>query len=370
MSTYFTGNPADVIQRQNASDKRSGIDQFRVDDFGFGRGNTRGAEMTAVDNFAGMPGINPITFPAGLGDDPAQPVFMTYVSKKIVSAVGGTMGDMSFQPINVTKDAISQVALPIPTGINVAYAQGWDQTDVNAVQGSIMNSTAFRGAADMMRDTAEGNTDTTVAGGLNALKTAGMSALGMAGNAGEEAWAALTTNPTGAVSSIMSKIGKMGVSGNAVAGVGLGVAGKILGPAMSTAAGFSSFSQVMAHYQGPAFRNFNFTYTLRPLSPKDQQNIVKIVNFFKIASAPSQISNGLFRIYETPYVFKIGFYSKNGELKDVNRIAHCACTNVSVSYGGDRFQTFSGTNSPVETNIALSFKEIEPITRTEMEAGY
>ena len=77
-----------------------------------------------------------------------------------------------------------------------------------------------------------------------------------------------------------------------------------------------------------------------------------------------------FRIYEIPYVFKIGFHSKKGELKDVNRIAHCACTNVSVSYGGDRFQTFSGTDSPVETNISLTFKEIELITRTEMEEGY
>ena len=169
---------------------------------------------------------------------------------------------------------------------------------------------------------------------------------------------------------IQSKIASMGVSGNAGAGVTLGVAGKLLGPAMGTAAGFSSFNQMMAHYNGPAFRNFSFSYVLRPLSAKDQQSIVKIVNFFKIASAPSQISNGLFRIYETPYVFKIGFYSREGPLTDVNRIAHCACTNVSVSYGGDRFQTFSGTNSPVETNISLSFKEIELITRTEMEAGY
>ena len=48
----------------------------------------------------------------------------------------------------------------------------------------------------------------------------------------------------------------------------------------------------------------------------------------------------------------------------------CALTGINAKYGGDRFQTFSGTNSPVETNIALSFKEIELITRTEMEAGY
>jgi hypothetical protein len=254
---------------------------------------------------------------------------------------------------------------------------------VNAVQGAVMNSGAFRSAASAFKDLSQAGSMTVNEGieaGINAggetmdviqgrVRTSGgglggaISALGDAASAG-------VSGGMGALSSIVSKIGQTGISGNAVAGVSLGVAGKLLGPAMSTAAGFSSFSQVMAHYQGPAFRNFSFTYTLRPLDPKDQQNIVKIVDFFKIASAPSQISNGLFRIYETPFVFKIGFFSKKGPLADVNKIAHCACTNVSVSYGGDRFQTFSGTDSPVETNISLSFKEIELITRTEMEAGY
>ena len=167
MSTFYTGNPAErPIQRQNAADKEKRhcisaalmtlVHLLEV---------SGAAETRAVDDFAGMTGMNPITFPQGLGDDPAQPVFMTYVPKKITSAVGGTMGDMSFRSVNVTKDAISQVALPIPTGINVAYAQGWDATDVNAVQGTIMNSTAFKGAAQTMKDMAEGNTDTTVGGG-------------------------------------------------------------------------------------------------------------------------------------------------------------------------------------------------------------
>ena len=367
------GNPAEAIQRQNAADE-AGIVHTQLD---VGR-----MEMaTQVDSFAVM---NAITFPKGLGDDPAQPFFMTYEPKKITSAVGGTMGDMSFQGVNVTRNNISQVALPIPTGINVTYAQGWDQTDVSAAQGAVMNSGVFNSAASAFKDLSQAG-DMTINEGVNAAMKAGGGAYdvvagktmdtfsgGLAGavkSLGEAAVAGVSGG-MGAVSNIMSKIGKTGISGNAVAGITLGVAGKLLGPAMSTAAGFSSFNQVMAHYQGPAFRNFNFTYTLRPLSAKDQINIVKIVDFFKIASAPSQISNGLFRIYELPYVFKISFYSKDGELKDVNKIAHCACTSVAVSYGGDRFQTFSGTNSPVETNITLTFKEIELITRAEMEVGY
>ena len=355
------GNPAEVVQRIRDADAVGTMPNAPFGD--------SGPPATSV---SALTGFTAITFPAGLGDDPAQPFFMTFVPKKITSAVGGTMGDMSFQSVQVTKNKIAQVALPIPTGINVAYVQGWDATDVNAAQGAIMSSTMFKSAAGTMRGVAGGQVTGAdvgnaaiavgekiigkVEGGISALKE-GVAAVVEAGG-------------TGAITMMQHKIGQMGVSGNAVAGMTLGIAGKLLGPAMSTAAGFSSFNQTMAHYNGPAFRSFQFTYTLRPLEPKDQQNIVKIVDFFKIASAPSQISNGLFRIYETPYIFKIGFYSRKGELADVNKIAHCACTNVAVSYGGDRFQTFSGTDSPVETNIALTFKEIELITRTEMEDGY
>ncbi len=373
MSTYYTGSASETIQKQAAADAAGQT-------FMTATGHGQIELATQVDSFAVL---NCVTFPAGLGDDPQQPVFMCYEPKKITSAVGGTMGDMSFQSVNVTKRNISQVALPIPTGINVAYAQGWDQTDVNAVQGSIMQSAAFSGGANMMKDMATNNTDFKVKDAMGAAKDlwqgkvvtdelsgASGRAGGLSSGIGMDDISAIASGGMGAITGLLNKIPNIGISGNTVAGVALGTAGKLLGPAMSTAAGFSSFSQVMAHYQGPAFRNFNFTYTLRPLRIEDQQNIVKIVNFFKIASAPSQISNGLFRIYETPYVFKIAFFSREGPLADVNRIAHCACTNVSVSYGGDRFQTFSGTNSPVETNIALSFKEIELITRTEMEAGY
>ena len=55
-----------------------------------------GPNATSV---AGLTGWTAITFPQGLGDDPRQPFFMSFVPKKILSAVGGTMGDMSFQSV-------------------------------------------------------------------------------------------------------------------------------------------------------------------------------------------------------------------------------------------------------------------------------
>ena len=54
----------------------------------------------------------------------------------------------------------------------------------------------------------------------------------------------------------------------------------------------------------------------------------------------------------------------------INKIARCALTSVAVAYGGDRFNTFQGTDAPVQTNLTLQFKEIELVTKTEMEKGY
>ena len=113
--------------------------------------------LTSAAAVSSLTGMTALTFPQGLGDDPRQPFFMSFVPKKILSAVGGTMGDMSFQSVSVTKNNIAQVALPIPTGINATYAQGWDQTDVNAVQGALMQSGAVQTGAKMARNLAQEN---------------------------------------------------------------------------------------------------------------------------------------------------------------------------------------------------------------------
>ena len=91
MSTFYRGNPAQVIQKQVAADAAGTASAVS---FSEGGGAT-GVTMTTPSVFA-LTGYSAITFPQGLGDDPAQPFFMNFIPKKITSAVGGTMGDMSF----------------------------------------------------------------------------------------------------------------------------------------------------------------------------------------------------------------------------------------------------------------------------------
>jgi hypothetical protein len=300
---------------------------------------------------SGLGGSSIVNFPEEIGTE-KQPNYMTFRCWKITSAVGGTMGDTNYA---TTKSAgVDQVSLPIPTGIGTNYGQGWDQADVNATQGGLMRATG----------SAFGEGPKSPVGDFGAEEGVMAAAKRGAGQAVAEAKAG------GSISSITSKIAQSGLLGNAIAGTTLGMAGKVLGGASSTALGVASFNQTMAFYQGPKFREFGFGYQLIPHSGAEQYRIRQIIDFFKTASAPEQISAGLFRIYEIPFVFSINFYGINGENQYINKIAKCALVSVEVKYGGDRFNTFADTDAPVQTNLDLKFKEIELITKTEMLDGY
>ena len=140
---------------------------------------------------------------------------------------------------------------------------------------------------------------------------------------------------------------------------------------MSTATGFATFDQVSVHYSGPQFRVFGFNFSLKPTSFADQAAIGTIVDFFKQAAAPELIHSNFMRSYEIPYFFEIKFYGPGGrEMTSINKIAKCVLTSFEVKYGGDRFQTFAISDAPVQTDITMSFKEVELLTKKEMAAGY
>ena len=54
----------------------------------------------------------------------------------------------------------------------------------------------------------------------------------------------------------------------------------------------------------------------------------------------------------------------------MNRIGHCALTDMTVSYGGDKFTTFAGNHAPVQVDIALQFKEMELLNQQMVQEGY
>ena len=58
----------------------------------------------------------------------------------------------------------------------------------------------------------------------------------------------------------------------------------------------------------------------------------------------------------------------------LNKIGESVLESMNVTYGGDRFKTFTGELGkgapPVETTLTLSFKEFDFLTREKIVEGF
>ncbi len=261
----------------------------------------------------------------GTGQNPSYMMFTVFT---IRGAIGGTGSDGTF----IQEGTAPTVCLPIATNPGSTYAQGWDDQKSGAGTASAVE------AADAM-----------VKGG------------GMAGT----------------IDAMMNKLSsakvadKAGIVEDTWALVGASAGKPILSPAAGQTGGLAAFEQIYAVYSGPGYRTINFTYSLKPMSEGETDTVREIVKFFKIHSAPKVRVQHISRIYTLPKAFKITYHYRAGENDNIHKIGHCACTSVGVTYGGDKFTTFDGSNgSPVQIELTLAFKELTLQSQKSIEEGY
>jgi len=261
------------------------------------------------------------------GDLPGQP-FVKFSTWKMKGGTGSNIGDIGMTAIG------DHVCLPIPSGVNVTYGQGWDQEDVGE------GKSLLGGVGGAMAD--------SYSSGANLGDN--MRAMAKSGS-----------------DSVKDTAGKVGLEG-AKKAAGLGVAGSLIGTGVvQRASGEAKFGNTYATYGGPAFRTFQFAFSFKPLEYKDTTRVREILEFFKEGSAPELISGGLWRVYELPYVFTITYYDHDGaQHKHLPQIAQSALTDLSITYGGDRYTEFREGGSPVQIDLSLSFREVALLTRNDV----
>ena len=129
-----------------------------------------------------------------------------------------------------------------------------------------------------------------------------------------------------------------------------------------------------------AFKNINrrvFTYNFKliPKNKKEADEIRKIIYAFKFNMMP-EMRGSMGRkggVMSFPNTFDIEYMYAGKENDYISRVSTCVLENMTVSYGGDRFKTFSATTDGapvVETSINLAFKELELITRERVGEGF
>jgi hypothetical protein len=71
-----------------------------------------------------------------------------------------------------------------------------------------------------------------------------------------------------------------------------------------------------------------------------------------------------------PNTFNIQYMYVNKVNQYLHQIGECVLESMNVSYGGDRYKTFTANSKgapPVETTMTLSFKEFHFLTRSDIE---
>ena len=127
-------------------------------------------------------------------------------------------------------------------------------------------------------------------------------------------------------------------------------------------------------FKGIAKRVFQFTFKMIPKSQEEADEIRKIIYAFRLNMLPEfKGGNRMGRKLRVPSTFNIQYMYNGGENNYLQKISTCVLENCTVSYGGDRFRTFTPNElgaPPVETQLTLNFKEMELITKDRVFEGF
>jgi hypothetical protein len=193
----------------------------------------------------------------------------------------------------------------------------------------------------------------------------GMYGMGSMGND-----AASGTNLNG-----LTGLGALTTLGGAAAGAAVATAQSALGGAdtfgalAKVAAGVAVNQHKIVLFTGVNFRDHQFTWKLSPKNREESDAIKKIVDMFTYYSHPEFIAGGLF--FKYPEFFKIKFRHP----QYLFELQPSVCTDIRVNFHGQGYAGYirdadgGGIPAPIEVELALTFKEVEIITKKELNAN-
>ena len=119
-------------------------------------------------------------------------------------------------------------------------------------------------------------------------------------------------------------------------------------------------------FEGIDRRSFQFTFRLIPRSSTEAEMIEQIVQTFREHSMPSfTTGDSLGRTLKAPSTFDIQYHPS----EHLHAIGTSVLEAVDVKFGGDRPQFF-GDKQPAETELTMTFKELDIVTREKVAKGF
>lgn len=116
-------------------------------------------------------------------------------------------------------------------------------------------------------------------------------------------------------------------------------------------------------FKSMEFRRFSFNYTFAPRSPKEAENVKRIINTFKFYMHPEFQNNVNKMLYLFPSEFDIVYYFGDKEHPHLNRISTCVLTSLNVNYSPNGQLATFADGFPTQINVQMEFLELETLTK-------
>jgi hypothetical protein len=234
--------------------------------------------------------------------------------------------------LNIEQDIKAIISLPIPSSLSDAQSHEWSEETYASMIGDIGGD-----VVDLAKNHIKGSWE--------------------AGNKFES------------ITEDLTKLGKIAVKGNSLIAHGVGVRKSMM------KAGF------FQNYKSSDLRSFSFSFKFIPETKEEGDEIRKIIGAFKALSSPSSVGENnvdnseanrswmeSFRNFFTnndiasgmlmmsPFVWQI--VVTNPKVNSMLQLKTCVCTNVTVTYGNEKFDCFSD-GMPKTITMQLNFKEVQ-----------
>jgi len=171
-------------------------------------------------------------------------------------------------------------------------------------------------------------------------------------------------NPGSIVGNVLSGLGAIGRTlGEEAMGAALGDAGV---NSVQLAAGAINNPNLAALFKGVDLRRHSFSWKMIAYGPDESAKIDNIVTQLKQSALPSRTSGGNFGLKypDIAYLQVVG-PKDNGMITFSDKGAFIE--NINVDYMGQSHPSFfTGTNSPVEVSLSMTFLERSIITRDDI----
>ncbi len=226
-------------------------------------------------------------------------------------AVAGTMAPDASRSQRRLKTAI---ALHIPNQLSVRYGMQWSEEDTALLQG----------AAD------------AILAGLNRKGTNGK----------------MSTLPQ------VAREGAAAIALNKVQNPG----------AVSAALGIAANPKKEQTFKGVDFRKFTFDYQFYPRDETEAQNVMNIIEQFKLHMHP-EFKSQLNYVWIYPSEFDIIYYSGGAENLHLHRHTSCVLEEMSVNYTPNGNFSVFANGMPTQINVSLGFKELQVLSKETVAGG-